>query len=84
MVYYKSGYISSVEGKLIGTHEAIIYGWDKEGWLAQSVFGDYLGNDGKFKVKYLNSIEFGYTVYTKHNYLSISIITILIFIIFLI
>ena len=26
MIFYKSGYISNVEGNLIGTHEAIIYG----------------------------------------------------------
>lgn len=85
MVYYKSGYISNVEGNLIGTHEAIIYGWDKEGWLAQSVFGDYWGNDGKFKVKYINSIEFGDIAFAlNHNYLGISIITLFIFMMFLI
>ena len=84
MVYYKSGYITKLDGNLIGTHEAIIYGWDNEGWLAHSVFGNYWGEDGKFKVKYSNSIDFGYIAFALNYYLNVPIITTLIFMILLI
>lgn len=84
MVYYKSGYITKFDGNFIGYHEAIIYGWDNEGWLAQSVFGNFWGETGKFKVKYMNSIDFGYIAFALNHYINISIITTLIFILLLI
>lgn len=67
MVYYKSGYVSKARGRKIGTHEAVIYGWDNEGWLAQSVIGEYWGNNGKFKVSYDNEIDFGEIAFAEYG-----------------
>lgn len=67
MVYYKNGYVSKAEGTKIGNHEAIIYGWDEQGWLAQSVFGDYWGTNGKFKVAYNNEINFGKIAFAENE-----------------
>ena len=66
IVYYKWGYIKEARGTKIGPHEAIIYGWDNEGWLAHSVLGDYWGDNGKFKVAYDNDINFGTIAFAEY------------------
>lgn len=84
MIYYKSGYINKGTGTYIGSHEAIIYGWDHDGWLAQSVFGDFWGDKGRFKVNFDNDIDFGYIAYAnnkniKNSYLMILYLIFLLF-----
>ena len=42
-LYYKNGYYEHVNGEYIGSHEAVIVGWDDKGWIAQNSFGSFLG-----------------------------------------
>lgn len=56
---YRGGLIKKVKGKKIGTQEAVVYGWDKDGWLAQGTYGDFWGTDGDFRVSFDNNFNFG-------------------------
>lgn len=59
LLYYKNGYYEYVSGEYIGNHEAVIVGWDEEGWIAQNTFGKFWGDENFFKVKFKNNIGFG-------------------------
>ncbi len=65
LLYYKKGYYEFVSGKYLGYHAAVIVGWDENGWIAHNSFGSDWGDNGFFKVKYENNIEFGEIVYAS-------------------
>ncbi len=65
LLYYKKGYYEFVSGTFLGYHAAVIVGWDKNGWIAHNSFGSDWGDNGFFKVKYENNIEFGEIVYAS-------------------
>ena len=67
-LYYKKGYYEFVSGKYLGNHEAVIVGWDENGWIAQNSFGSVWGDNGFFKVKYDNNIGFGEIVYASTGF----------------
>jgi hypothetical protein len=69
LLYYKNGYYEHVTGVYIGTHEAVIVGWDDEGWIVQNSFGSFWGENGFFKVKFDNNIEFGEIVYASAGFI---------------
>jgi len=68
-LYYKNGYYDHIVGSYLGEFSAVIVGWDKEGWIAQSSLGNFWGNNGFFKVKYDNNIEFGEIAYSKGGFI---------------
>ena len=72
-LYYKNGYYDHVVGEELGEFSAVIVGWDKEGWIAQSSLGDAWGNEGFFKVKYENNIEFGEIAYAMGSFVFFNI-----------
>ena len=67
-LYYTDGYYEHVAGEYIGSHEAVIIGWDDEGWIAQNSFGSFWGNDGFFKVKFENNIGFGEVAFASSGF----------------
>jgi hypothetical protein len=83
-LYYKNGYYEFVKGEYIGYHEAVIVGWDENGWIAQNSFGSFWGDDGFFKVKYDNKIGFGDVVFASAGFVNFKMVlfSLLIFIIF--
>ena len=54
---YKNGYYEDVNWEYIGSHEAVIVGWDDKGWIAQNSFGSFWGNKRFFKVKFNNNLD---------------------------
>lgn len=80
MAFYKKGLIAKASGNKIGTHEAVVYGWDSEGWLAQSTIGEYWGEAGNFRVSYDNDFGFGENVFAKSLYKEYSILLLILYI----
>ena len=68
-LYYKSGYYDFVDGEYLGTHEAVIVGWDKNGWIAQNSFGPNWGENGFFRVKFDNNIGFGEIAFASSGFI---------------
>ena len=67
MIYYNSGVIEKGEGKKIGYYNAVIYGWDSEGWLVLSSFPLVWGNRGFFRVSFDNKFDFGTVAIAKSS-----------------
>ncbi len=74
LLYYKDGYYEHVSGVYIGTHEAVIVGWDDKGWIVQNSFGSFWGENGFFKVKFDNNIEFGEVAYASSGFVYFKIV----------
>ena len=69
LLYYKNGYYEHVNGTYLGSHEAVIVGWDEEGWIAQNTFGVFWGNNSFFKVKFENNIGFGDIAFANERFI---------------
>ena len=85
LLYYKNGYYEHVNGSYIGSHEAVIVGWDEKGWIAQNTFGSFWGNEGFFKVKFKNNIGFGEMAFANEGFVCFkfwNLVMILVFILF--
>ena len=74
LLYYQNGYYEHVYGAYIGTHEAVIVGWDDKGWIVQNSFGSFWGENGFFKVKFDNNIEFGEVAYASAGFVCFKIV----------
>ena len=68
-LYYKSGYYDFVDGEYLGSHEAVIVGWDENGWIAQNFFGTNWGENGFFRVKFDNNIGFGEIAFASSGFI---------------
>jgi hypothetical protein len=85
LLYYKNGYYEYFNGSYIGSHEAVIVGWDEEGWITQNTFGSFWGNEGFFKVKFKNNIGFGEMAFANGGFVCFqfwNLVVILVFILF--
>ena len=69
LLYYKNGYYEHVNGTYLGSHEAVIVGWDEKGWIAQNTFGVFWGNNSFFKVKFENNIGFGDIAFANERFI---------------
>ena len=84
LLYYKNGYYEHVNGSYIGSHEAVIVGWDEKGWIAQNTFGIFWGNNSFFKVKFENNIGFGDVAFANANFIYFKMYLLIAFLMFVI
>ncbi len=83
-LYYKNGYYEHVNGEYIGSHEAIIVGWDDKGWITQNSFDSFLGNKSFFKVKFDNNIGFGNVAFANGSFVYFNLYLLFVFLFFVI